>query len=327
METLSNINLKNKRVLVRIDFNGAWRIKAHAQTLNYILNCNPKKIIVIGHFGRPKGKVDKNLSLEQFKNQLPQSNKIILKENLRFDKRETKPDLSLAKELASQADIFVQDAFSVCHRKHASVIGLPQLMPSCAGLVLQREIKELSAKFAQPLMFVIGGAKIKTKLLQVKKLVLKQNVSKILLGGKIANRVLQTLGDYNQNKLILPIDGVTKKGTYLISELPQNEKIFDLGMRSIKEFKKILVQAKTIVWNGPLGKFEQKPFNQATKEIGQFIANSPNYTIIGGGETIKASKQLKLLHKFSFVSTGGGAMLEFLACKTLPGIEALKKTI
>ncbi|MFH1392685.1 MAG: phosphoglycerate kinase [bacterium] len=318
MQSIKNLNLKNKRVLLRMDFNGLWRIKASLKTINFLLK-KGAKVTVIGHYKRP-AKPDKKYSLMQFRKYLPKN--IILLENLRFDPREETNNLNFAKELASKANIFVQDAFSVCHREHASVIAITKYLPSCAGLALEQEIKALNKKFAKPICYIIGGAKLETKLPLAK--ILLEKCEHLILGGLIANAVLANHKiELTSTKLHLPVDAVTKTKTCAVGTISPWQ-ILDIGTDSIKLFISIINTVKTIIWNGPMGKFENKKYQQGTLGIAKSVANSKAYSIIGGGETIFALEKLNLLDKINHVSTGGGALLEYLAMGTLPGIEALR---
>jgi len=323
MQSIKNLNLKNKRVLLRMDFNGLWRIKASLKTINFLLR-KGAKVIVIGHYGRPK-KQEKKYSLMQFKKYLPVGSRhaVSLLENLRFDPREEANNLSFSKELAQKANIFVQDAFSVCHRQHASVVGIPKYLPSYAGFSLEREIKALNKKFTKPICYIIGGAKVETKL-PLAKLILEK-CDHLILGGLIANIVLENHQiELTSTKLHLPVDAVTKTKVCAVGAISPRE-ILDIGPDTIKLFSSVINVAKTIIWNGPMGKFEEEKYQNGTFEIAKAIANSKAYSVIGGGETIFALEKLNLLDKIDHISTGGGALLEYLAKGSLPGIEALKK--
>jgi len=319
MQSIKQVNFKNKKVLVRMDFNGLWRIKSSLETIRFLL-AKKAQVIIIGHCGRPKNR-NKKYSLLKFKKYLPKQ--IELLENLRFDSGEIKNSKKFAKKLASKADLFIQDAFSVCHRKHASVIAITKFLPSYAGLALEREKKALNKNFQKPICYIIGGAKVKTKLL-LAKLILKK-CSHLILGGLIANAVLDNHKvEITSTKLHLPVDAVTKHATCGVGRISPKE-ILDIGPDTIRLFSSIIKTAKTIVWNGPMGKFEEKRFQKGTLEIAKAIASSSAYSIIGGGETIFALEKLSLLSKINHISIGGGALLEYLAKGTLPGIEALKK--
>lgn len=255
---------------------------------------------------------------------------MLVMENLRRHKGERTNDRAFAKELASLADIFVQDSFDTCHRPHASIIGVPKLLPSYAGLLLMEEIDELSRALTpkKPALAVIGGAKFSTKEGVLNALL--KTYDHVFVGGALANDFLKASGkevgkslvsdsvDEREIKkilanprLVVPIDSVIKDG-----------EILDHGPRTIALLALLAAKAKTILWNGPLGNYENG-FSDATNAFARAVADSSARSIVGGGDTIAAVENLGLLPRFSFVSTGGGAMLQFLARGTLPGIEAL----
>ncbi|MFH1048661.1 MAG: phosphoglycerate kinase [Patescibacteria group bacterium] len=376
LKTLSDIplkNLKNKRVLLRADFNVPvgkngkiggnedWRIKAALPTIKYLLKQNAK-IILLAHLGRPKisrkfiksvkSKVRKVESLEYslkpvairieelLKSKIKfvddcigdkarkaaeemKSGEIILLENLRFYKEEEENNEKFAKELASFGDLYINDAFSDSHRKHASIVGITKYLPSCAGLLMEKEIEMMQAaiKPKRPAIAIIGGVKLETKSPAV------NNLAKIydyvLVGGMVANEMIKSkfLHSLALNIILPAKENLIK------------EKHFDIGHNTVKEFSKFIQKAKTIVWNGPMGMFEDSKYQAGTKGVIELIKsarkNGAN-VLIGGGETIYALRKFapKLMDKKNKgfnISTGGGAMLEFLAGNDLPGIEALKK--
>ena len=390
MRNLRNENIKGKRVLVRCDFNvplsktgevlDDFRIKKFLPTLKFLKESGAK-IILITHLGKPKG-IDLNYSIRpvarrlwklfqgniKFINDtigkkveeeisLMKEGDIIVLENLRFYKGEEENDLNFSKSLANLADIFIQDGFGVCHRSHASTVGVTKFLPSFPGLLLENEIRVLSDSLVspeRPLVSIIGGVKISTKTKVIKKLLEKSDY--VLLGGKVANSLLISKGiyvkdlltpkeeelmevakeiDISNPKLRLPIDGVMSLANldeeYLriggVGTLRSEEEIFDIGPETIEEYKSILSEAKTIIWNGPVGFFEQQPFDKGTTEIAKMIGqNNRNvFSIIGGGETVEAIKKLGIIDQFDHVSTGGGAMLDFIAGNDLPGIIALEE--
>ncbi|MDO8593748.1 MAG: phosphoglycerate kinase [bacterium] len=256
---------------------------------------------------------------------------ILVMENLRRDKGEQRNDLAFAKELAALADIFVQDCFDTCHRVHASIIGVPKLLPSYAGLLLEDEVRELSRALApkSPSFAVIGGAKFSTK--EAVLTTLLQKYDQVFVGGALANDFLKasgknvgkslvsdTVNETDMKKLlanprlVLPVDSVVVDGA-----------ILDHGPNTRTLLAELAAKAKTILWNGPLGKYEDG-YVDATDAFARAVADSGAYSVIGGGDTIASIQNLGLLPRFSFVSTGGGAMLDFLAYGTLPGIEALQ---
>ncbi|MCD6470991.1 phosphoglycerate kinase, partial [bacterium] len=375
-----------KRVLLRVDFNvpvknskviDSTRINLVLPTIKY-LQKKKAKIIIISHFGRPKGKrvkkyrlrpVYKNLKLKiknlkfisdcfgkkvemMIKNM--KNGEAILLENLRFYPQEEENDRNFAKKLARFADVYVNDAFSVCHRKHSSIVAITKFLPSYAGFLLEKEIKNLSSVLKnpkRPFIVIIGGIKISTKLGAIKNLA--KFSDKILIGGALANNFLKA-SNYNignsiyekemitesrkllkkyKDKLILPkdfkIDFKKNISFKKISELNKIKTreflILDIGPRTIEIFTDIIRNAKMIVWNGPMGYIEKKPFNQGTKKIAKAIfANKKAKIVIGGGETLEILKR-KGKRKNIFISSGGGAMLKFLEGKILPGIKPLLK--
>lgn len=379
MQLLQNANVKNKTVLVRVDFNvpiekkkilDNYRIKKALPTINYLIK-KKAKILLLSHLGRPKGRRIAKLSLTPVSEELSKilgkkviqlkdcagpfilqqvesmnSGDVYMLENVRFYKEEEKNNSFFAKKLASLADIYVNDAFSACHRKHASIVSVPKLIPSYAGLLLQKEIKELNKVLnpEKPFIILLGGAKVIDKLELIKNLASKTD--KILIGGammfsfwkvkkksigsnsldlssvKLAKILLKKYSD----KLIIPSDVIVadklKKKIKKSEEVPENWYGLDIGPKTVEEFKKYLKKAKTIFWNGPLGLFEVKPFDKGTNEIAKFLSAHKGTVIVGGGETISAVKKYR--DKYGFVSTGGGACLQFLSGKKLPGIEVLK---
>ncbi|HVB20151.1 MAG TPA: phosphoglycerate kinase [Candidatus Paceibacterota bacterium] len=279
--------------------------------------------------------------------------KVLVLENLRRDRGERENRPAFARELAELADIFVQDSFDTCHRHHASIIGVPEFLPSYAGLLLEEEVRELSAASApkHPALAVIGGAKFSTK--EAVLTTLLESYDRIFVGGALANDFLKAAGQpvgkslvsgadlahikklLNNPKLVLPVDslviptngadGADARGTARIAVAGQvraDEIILDVGPETVTLLTTLARQAKTILWNGPLGKYENG-FSDATDAFAQAVAASGARTIVGGGDTIASIEGLGLLSRFSFVSTGGGAMLDYLAKGTLPGIAAL----
>ena len=254
---------------------------------------------------------------------------ILVMENLRRNKGEQTNDSGFSKELASLADVFIQDCFDTCHRPHASIIGVPKLLPSYAGFLLEEEIRELSRARSpkRPSLAVIGGMKFRTKEAVLTALLKKYD--HVFVGGALANGFLKVSGrdvgkslvsDADEDslkklmsnpKLILPVDSVVVNGA-----------IVDHGLDTAEALAELVARAKNIIWNGPLGKYEDG-FTRATDDFARAIANSKAYSVVGGGDTVAAIESLGLLSKFSFVSTGGGAMLDYLAHGTLPGIQAL----
>ncbi len=281
-------------------------------------------------------------------NQLKEG-EVVLLENLRFHKGEKEGDLQFAKALSQLGDFYVNEAFSCSHRKHASIYILPRLLPSASGFLLEKEVNTLSKILKnpeRPLVSIIGGVKIDTKMKTI--LNLLERSDHLLLGSKFGEIVLAHKSilvgrevpheelldkiELTNPKLHLPVDGriglKDKNESYFrigsIGTLRKEEEIYDIGPETVKVFSQIIKEARTIFWSGPLGMFEDKRFEAGTKEIAQAIVkNHSAFKVVGGGDTIFALNSFSLLQKFDFVSTGGGAMLEFLAGEKLPGLEAL----
>ncbi|MCR4334589.1 MAG: phosphoglycerate kinase [Patescibacteria group bacterium] len=350
MKSIKDIeNLNGVRVLLRLDLNvplennkiiDDFRIKKVLPTIKYLTE-KGAKIIIISHIEKTLKpvaeyleKIFKVFFIENYRNALTEfehikEGEIILLENIRNWKEEKNNDQKFAKEMASLGDIYVNDAFSVCHREHASIIGIPKYLPSYAGLQLEEEIKNLSECFnpSHPFLFIIGGVKFDTKFPLIKKFL---NIADyVFIGGALANNFLREKGIDISNsivssnnfdlkeyldspKLILPIDFER-----------ENNAIVDAGPKTLEELQKYISKSKFILWNGPLGAYENG-FKKPTIELAKMIADSHAKTIVGGGDTIAAISELGIEDKFSFVSTGGGAMLQYLASGTLPGIEALE---
>ncbi len=275
---------------------------------------------------------------------------ILLLENIRFWNGEERNDPAFAKKLATLGDAYVNDAFGNAHRAHASIVGIPKHLPHAAGLCLEREVRVLESVMRRPkrpFAAIVGGAKIKTKLPLLKKFI--STADHVMVGGAVANTILaaraMTVGkspidsaidvswlSMTDRKLHLPVDGVmttsltkkTKHAVRAIADVRDNEYIADVGPSSVELFISIAKKAKTVVWNGPLGMIEIPAYAKATEQLLKYLARSSAFTVIGGGDLHRSIRKLKLEKKFSHVSTGGGAMLEFLAEKKLPGIEALK---
>lgn len=376
MRTLNQVDITNKRVLLRVDYNvpidkegnvlDDFRIKKSLPTIKFILK-KAKQLIIMSHLGRPKGKYVKNLTMDKVAlrlmsyisktvikvddsaNAIIPDEKVILLENLRFYKEEKDNDEEFAKKLASHADIFVNDAFSVCHREHASVVGVPKFLPSCAGLLIEDEVKNLNfANFEKPMVVIMGGSKLSTKFPIINSIAPK--VEKILLGGAMIFSFYKSqgleIGDSlceedqivtarllsNNEKIVLPTDIVVANKidekaefkTVKFNEIPKKWIGLDIGEETVANFKKVLKKAKTVFWNGPLGYYEIEAFAKSTYDIAKFLAMSKAKVIIGGGDSSAVVESLGLRDKFAHVSTGGGASLKLIQKGTLPGIEVLK---
>jgi len=386
--TLKDLDLKNKNVLVRADFNvpqdanlkitDDTRIRATLPTIRYILRMNAKKIILMSHLGRPDGKAVEKYSLkpvaarlqellgepvkflndclgEVIKKEIDASKeRIILLENLRFHPEEEANDANFAKQLASLGDVFVNDAFGTAHRAHASTEGVAHYLKSAAGFLLEKEIEYLGNALAnpqKPFMVILGGAKVSDKIGVIDNLLPK--CDSIIIGGGMAYTFLKAQGKQIGNsklekdkldlaksildkaktlkkEMLLPIDNVVvdnitpdAKAQTVGENIPEGKIAVDIGPKTILLFEEKLKPAKTIVWNGPLGIFEMDAFSKGTAEIARFISRLKCTSIIGGGDTAAAIAKFKLEDKMTHISTGGGASLEYLEGKTLPGIAAL----
>lgn len=390
LKTIKNQNFKGKRVLLRVDFNvplndfgrvaDDTRIREALPTIKYLEN-QGGRIILVAHFGRPKGKVNEKMRLEpvaRYLSRLINHDILILREavgenvarrvrhmedgdiamleNIRFYEEEEKNDPGFARQLASLAEVYINDAFGTAHRAHASTEGVAHLLPSYAGFLMEKEVEFLSGileKPEHPFYCFLGGAKISTKLGLIKNLT--ERADKLFLGGALVHTILMAKGlkigkslvekdmvneakdllKYESSgKLILPKDGIVctdpegKKFARLtdFSDVKNDEAIFDIGLKTMEFYTNEVQNARLIVWNGPMGMFETPAFSDGTTRLAKAIASQKSHakTIIGGGETLEIVKRLGLEKRFSFVSTGGGAMLEFLAGDKLPGIEILK---
>ncbi|GAB4218730.1 MAG: phosphoglycerate kinase [Candidatus Microgenomates bacterium] len=383
---IDEVDIKNKKILLRVDFNVSLnpdhsiandeRIKQALPTINHLLK-NNNQLILISHLGRPKG-VDKTFSLkvvvDKLKQYLPnfkielvenldeiktKKSQIIVLENIRFFLEEKNYSTIFAKKLSSLADIYVNDAFAVCHRTDTSVIGPPKFLPSYGGLLLKKEITMINKVLQnpqKPVVTIIGGAKISTKIGLLEKL--SKISDYIIIGGAMANTFLCAQGydigtsfcEYEQTQIahkflskslldkpyiLLPKDVVIAKSkddkekiTVKIKEIPKNYSIFDLGPETLAEIGAIIAKAKTIIWNGPVGYFENPIFKDGTDFIYYSITqNSQAISIVGGGDTIAAISKKEYLEKITHISTGGGAMLEYIEKGTLPGIETIASNI
>ncbi len=348
-------NLSGKRVLLRADFNvepfhkDEGRILGTLPTIKY-LQKKGAKIILLTHLETNDGKIPSLISLSEnlrkyfFKNLvfIPlhsgakvktaishlRSGGILLLENLRKDPREKSSNLrgmaSFARELASLGDLFVNEAFSNSHRAHASIVVLPRLLPSFAGFLLEEEIRKLSIVFRPPRPFlaILGGAKIETKLPLLK--ILNKKADAVIVGGALVEAFMKSRSKKNDN-LILPervaVMRNRRASLIHISKIKIGEKIYDIDLNSVYGLKELSAKARLIVWNGPLGYIE-KGFVKSTRDMGSLLKKASGKIIIGGGDTAECLP--KKLPKNIFVSTGGGAMLEYLVHKTLPGIKALR---
>ena len=385
---LEDLDLQNKRVLIREDFNvplnkgiimNAARIRAALPTIQYALK-KGAAVILLSHLDRPEeGSITPELSLAPIAIRLQEllghpvrfitdwvdgfkilPGEVVLCENVRFQPGEKKNDPILSKKIAKLADIFVMDAFATAHRSEASTVGVAQFsLQVCAGLLLTSELKSLSLALespARPLLAIVGGAKVSTKLMLLSSLINKVNF--LILGGGIANtflvaqgysvgrslfevqlvkeaKKLLVLSKQRQVEIVLPTDVIvatkisaTAKATVKkLTEIKNDEMILDVGPESIKRYTQCVQRAASILWNGPLGVFELLPFEQGTRALSNAIANSSAFSIAGGGDTLAAIEKYGIADKLSYISTGGGAFLEFIQGKTLPALVALQEHI
>ena len=303
---ITDLDVTNKKVLLRLDLDtnpdlNDLRIKSSYETLDYLKD-KASEIIILAHKGRPNGKFDESLSLKPFQKIFDKWGAQV-HENLRFDPREMENDSKYAKELATLGDVYINDAFASSHRNHASIVSLPKLLPHAAGFRFEKEVNNLSKVFdpVRPLVILISGIK-KDKLEMIEPLSVLAD--KVLVGGRLPAYAEIS----NSDKIILG---------NLIADKE------DITVNTIEKFKEEIAKAKTIVLAGVLGKYEDEGHSQGTKEIFTAVANSKAFKIAGGGDSLIAIERYNLTEKFDWISVGGGASLEFLTKKSLPGIEVL----
>ncbi|MBO6000403.1 MAG: phosphoglycerate kinase [Spirochaetales bacterium] len=391
LNTIREADLKNKRVLIRVDFNvplkdgkvtDATRIVAALPTIKYILDQPGASLVVMSHFGRPKGKKNPDFSMipvgKKFEELLGRKVKVasdvigpevkkevealkpgevLLLENCRFYPDEEENNPSFAKELASFGDIYVNDAFGTAHRAHASTEGVAHYLPAYAGFLIEKEVKFMAPLLEnpeKPFVAIIGGSKVSSKISVLESLVKTCNT--IVIGGGMAYTFLKVQGhsigkslveddflDTAKNFLaaakakkvnvILPVDHIcaeafaedAKPVAVDSVDIPENLMGMDIGPKTTKLIVDALSDAKSVVWNGPMGVFEFASFAKGTEAVAKALAASKAITVVGGGDSVAAINKFGLADKISHVSTGGGASLEFLEGKTLPGIKALEK--
>jgi 3-phosphoglycerate kinase len=334
-------DVEGKRVLVRSDLNvpledgrvaDDTRIRASLSTLQYLLEHDAKEVAVCSHLGRPKGP-DPAFSMtpvaRRLRELLPDDRLDVL-ENTRFDPGETTNDPELARKLADDYELFVEDAFGSVHRAHASTVGVAELLPAYAGLLLERELEELGkllGEVERPFVLVSGGAKVEDKLGVLRNLGGKADT--VLVGGKMAEELRD--GSPLGFQVELPVDVVaasefaenaeTKVVPY--DELPDGWLGLDIGPETRKRFAAAIAPAKTIFWNGPMGVFEWSAFAEGTKAVADAVAGADAFSVVGGADSIRALNELGLLDRVSWASTGGGAALELLEGKELPGVAVI----
>jgi 3-phosphoglycerate kinase len=389
-KTIEDIDINNKRVIVRVDYNvpidsegivtDNTRIRLSLPTLDYLIK-NNAKIILMSHLGRPKGEVNKKFSLtpaakelerligrpvkkfdeifsEEIKNYLENEIKpgeIVMLENLRFDPGEKSNDSNFAANLASLADIYVDDAFGAAHRAHASIAGIAEYLPAVSGFLLKKEVEVLSELLEnpeRPFIAVLGGSKVSDKIKVIENLMKKIDV--LILGGGMTYTFLKAKGyeigksiceedqlqysldmielaKNNNVKLMLPVDIMVASEfseeaegkNVAIDNIPGDMEGMGIGIKTTELYKSEILNARTIFWNGPMGVFEFKNFDSSTREIATAIADSGAVTVVGGGDTLAAIKKFNLSGRFTHVSSGGGASMELLEGRVLPGIKVL----
>lgn len=392
-QTIRDFELKGKKVLLRVDFNvplnsnlqitNDKRIRETLPTLNYLREHGAKTIIV-SHLGRPDGKYKAEFSLKPVAQRLRElinapviltddvagsdtfkyvrgmkDGDIVMMENVRFDAGEEANDADFAKKLASLADIYCNDAFGTMHRAHASTTKVAEFLPSCAGLLVEKELSVLGSALEnpkRPFVVIVGGAKVKDKIALISRLIEVADV--VMIGGAMAYTFLRAQG-FNVGKSIIEKDKLTLARLLLDKAKKQNVKVvlpvdhvvtgefsfsaefvvtstkkfpktgmgMDIGPRTISLFKHYINKAKTIFWNGPLGVSEFQRFAKGTNEVALAIADSKAYTIVGGGDSAKSVEQLNLQKKINHVSTGGGAALKLIEGVSLPGLQAISEKI
>ena len=384
-KTVKDIDLKNKRVLMRVDFNVPMadgkvtddkRIRAALPTIKYCLDQNAS-VILMSHLGRPKSASDSQFSLRAAAEVLStllarpvkmapdcvgpeveamakalKPGEVLMLENTRFHAEEEKNDLDFAKQLASLGEVFVNDAFGSAHRAHASTEGVARFLPAVSGFLMEQELEYLGRAVANPehpYIAILGGAKISDKILVVETLLAKCDT--LIIGGGMANTFLAAQGLNMQDslveessletargimaksgdKLILPVDAViadkfaedANTQVVDVGEIPAGWRMLDVGPKTVGVYQAALSGAKLIVWNGPVGVFEMPKFAEGTFALARMLAESKAVTVIGGGDSASAVKKAGVAKQMTHVSTGGGASLEFLEGKELPGVAAL----
>lgn len=386
--TLKDLQLENRRVLVRVDFNvplkegnvtDNTRIRASLPTIHYLLE-HGARVILMSHLGRPKGRVNDELRLDPVAGELEallgkpvkkmddcigpaaeeaaanlKPGEVLLLENLRFYPEEEKNDPEFAKKLAALADIYVNDAFGSAHRAHASTEGVAHYLTAAAGFLMEKELDFMGralTKPDRPFVAIIGGAKVTDKIEVIKNLLDKVDV--LIIGGGMANTFLKSQGyDMGKSlveedqlslasslikaaadkgvKLMLPVDLVAAQEfkadspnqVVAVNAVPDDWTAMDIGPETARIYANALEGARTVVWNGPMGVFEMEPFARGTEIVARAVAAVEGMTIVGGGDSVAAVEKMGVADKISHISTGGGASLEFLEGKALPGVVAL----
>jgi phosphoglycerate kinase len=384
-KTVKDIDLKGKRVLMRVDFNVPMaegkvtddkRIKAALPTIKYVLE-QGASVMLMSHLGRPKGGPDPEFSLKAASEALTallgkpvkmapdcvgaevekmarelKPGEVLMLENTRFHKGEEKNDLDLARQMAALGEVYVNDAFGSAHRAHSSTEGVARFLPAVSGFLMEQELEYLGRAIANPehpYIAILGGAKISDKILVVETLASK--CDKLIIGGGMANTFLTAKGLNMQDslvetesletaktllaklgdKLILPVDAIiadkfdaeANTQTVDVDKIPAGWRMLDVGPKTLELYKASLSGVKLVVWNGPVGVFEMAKFAEGTFALAKLLAESGATTVIGGGDSASAVKKVGVAKQMTHVSTGGGASLEFLEGKELPGVAAL----
>lgn len=392
-KTLKDFNFSGKRALIRCDFNVPLdkelnitddrRIVSSIPTIEYVLN-QGGAVVLMSHLGRPKGKYNSEMSLKPVRKRLEEllkrevllaesetvidesvkkqalqlkAGEVLLLENTRFRSEEEANDETFARELAQLGDIYVNDAFGTSHRAHASNVGVSKHLPSCLGLLVEREVAVMGdalANPARPFMAILGGKKVSDKILVIENLL--EKVDALLIGGGMAFTFLKAKGydvgkslveedkidlakalmekaEKNGVEMLLPVDVVSaseadeqaEASVVDITKIPADEMGLDIGPKTVEVFSKAISSAKTVIWNGPMGVFEIPKFSKGTFAITEKLAETDCVSIIGGGDSAAAVEESGLSDKMTHISTGGGASLEFLEGKVLPGIDAIEE--
>lgn len=390
-KTIRDIDVKGKHVVVRCDFNVPMqdgvitddnRIVSALPTIRYLIE-NGAKVVLMSHFGRPKGEARMEFTLAPVAKRLAEllekevkfiscpevvndevkqaaaalkDGEVMLLENVRFRKEETDNEAGFAKELASLGEIFVQDAFGTAHRAHASTAGIADYLPAVSGFLIEKEVKFLGSAVEnpeRPFVAIMGGAKVGDKIPVIENLL--QKVDTLIIGGGMAYTFFKSMGleigksildadnidlakklmekaEAQDVKMLIPVDTVCATEFSNDAEtkicdrdaIPADMEGLDIGPKTVELYREALKDAKTVVWNGPMGVFEMPNFAKGTKAIAEILADSDAITIIGGGDSAAAAEQFGLADKMTHISTGGGASLEFLEGKVLPGIAVIE---
>jgi phosphoglycerate kinase len=338
--SVEDADVGGKRALVRVDFNvpleegrvaDDTRIRAALPTIRLLLDRDASEVVLMSHLGRPKGP-DPALSMKPVEARLREvlpDERIRLLENTRFDPRETDNDPEYAAELASHGDLFVNDAFGSAHRAHASTEGVTHLLPAYAGLLLLRELDELGALLAgpeRPFVAVLGGAKVADKIGVLTSL--EERADTVLIGGKMAEEVDRDAGYELPEDVVAAAAFEPDAESRVVpwDEVPDGWLGLDIGPATRERFASQVREARTVFWNGPMGVFEWPRFAEGTKAVAEAVAAADAHTVVGGGDSVRAVEELGVGERIDWISTGGGASLELLEGKELPGVVAIPET-